>query len=119
MLTPDRLFRLVNEMVFVLLGGLLLTLGLTRAQFFDRHSLAWVIVSAALILWGLRALYKPGQWNLRWQNWTRGSSLVLTGGILVAVAKVPFAWVGPLIAVAGGVLMLRGILGSFFALRPR
>jgi len=28
----------------------------------DRHGSAWLILSIAMILWGLRALYKPGQW---------------------------------------------------------
>jgi hypothetical protein len=70
MLKPDRLMHLMIELIFLLLGGLLVWLGLTRHIFFDRSSLAWTILSAALILWGLRALYKPGQWWARWQIWT-------------------------------------------------
>lgn len=119
MLTPQQLFRLIIEMIFLLLGGLLAWLGASGRLFFDRRSLAWVVISVALILWGLRALYRPGEWRARWQNWTRGLSLVLVGAVMVAIARVPFAWVGPLLALAGALLMLRGILGSFLALRPR
>ena len=119
MLTPDRLFRLITEMIFLLLGGLLVWLGLSGRLFFDRRSLAWVIASVALILWGLRALYSPGEWWARWQNWRRGLSLVLVGVMMVAIARVPFPWVGPLLACAGLLLMARGILGSLLSLRPR
>ena len=65
MLTPDRLFRLLNEMIFLLLGGLLAWVGASGRIFFNRHSLNWVVVSVALILWGLRALMKPGAWQAR------------------------------------------------------
>ena len=117
MLTADRLFRLINEMIFLLLGGLLAWLGLSGRVIPQRHSLPWVVVSVAVILWGLRALYKPGQWRARWQNWTRGLSLALVGGVMLAIARVPFPWVGPLLGLAGVLLMLRGILGSLLALR--
>ena len=119
MLTADRLFRLINEMIFLLLGALLAWLGLSGRLFFDRRSLAWIIVSVALILWGLRALYKPGEWRARWENWTRGLSLVFVGVLMVAISRVPFAWVGPLLALSGALLVLRGILSSFLVLRPR
>ena len=119
MCTPAQLFGFINEMIFLLLGGLLVWLGLARPLFFDRRSLAWVVLSVALILWGLRALYKPGEWRARWQNWTRGLSLVLVGVVMLAIARMPFVWVGPLLAFAGLLLILRGILGSFLSLRPR
>jgi len=64
MLTPERLQRLIIEFIFVLLGALLVWLGLAgpaRGRTVDRHSMAWLVLSVALILWGLRALYKRGQ----------------------------------------------------------
>ena len=42
------------EIIFVLLGLLVVWLGLTGHIFFDRHKLSWLILSLALILWGLR-----------------------------------------------------------------
>ena len=118
MLTPDRLFRLLNEMIFVLLGGLLAWIGISGRIFFDRRSLSWAVVSLAILLWGLRALAKPGEWREQWQNWTRGISLVLTGVLLVAIARVPFGWVGPLLTTAGILLILRGVLASALTFRP-
>ncbi len=53
MFTPERLLRLVIEIIFVLLGLLVVWLGLTGHIFFDRHKLPWLILSVALILWGV------------------------------------------------------------------
>ena len=115
MLTPERPLRLIIEFIFILLGALLIWFafaGPVYGRTVDRHSLSWVILSVVLILWGLRALYKPSQWWLRWQNWTRGLSLVLLGILMLVISRVPFPWVGPLLAVAGGLLVLRGVIGS-------
>src|SRR5713226_854355 len=103
MLTPERFLRFFIELIFVLLGVLMVWLGLV-GRIYDpsryRHSTSWLILSVALILWGLRALYKPGQWWARWENWTRGLSLALLGILMLAITRVPFAWVGPML-VAG------------------
>src|SRR5712664_1357426 len=122
MLTPERLLRLIIELIFILLGGLLIWFafaGPIYGRTVDRHSLSWVILSVVLILWGLRALYKPGQWWLRWQNWTRGLSLVLLGILMLAISRVPFSWVGPLLATGGGLLVLRGLIAVSLLFRPR
>jgi hypothetical protein len=119
MRTPERFLRLMIEFTFILLGGLMLWLGIERRISVDRHSISWLILSAALILWGFRALYKPGQWWLRWENWTRGLSLVLLGILMMAISRVPFSWVGPLLATAGGLLVLRGVVGSILIYRSR
>ena len=122
MLTPERLLRLIIESIFILLGGLLVWFGfagLIYGRTVDRHSTRWLVLSVALVLWGLRALYRPGQWWLRWENWTRGLSLVLLGILMLVISRVPFPWVGPLLATAGGLLVVRGILGSILIFRPK
>jgi len=119
MLTPQRLLRIVIEVIFVFLGALAAWLGLSGQLFFDRHTPTWLILSAALILWGLRALYEPGQWWSRWEHWNRGVSLVVLGVMMLAISRAPFQWVGRLIAVAGAVLVLRGLIGCVLILRPR
>src|ERR1700686_4158604 len=118
MLTPERLLRFMIELIFVLLGLLVIWLGFSRRILGDRHSAAWLILSVALILWGLRALYQPGQWWLRWQNWTRGLSLALLGVLMLVISRVPFLWVGPLLAAGGGLLVLRGMIAAFLNFRP-
>ncbi len=118
MLRPERLLRVFIELIFVLLGFLVIWLGVERRIYVDRHSAAWLILSVALIVWGLRALYSPGQWWLRWQNWTRGLSLALLGVLMVVISRVPFLWVGPMLAAGGGLLVLRGMIATFLIFRP-
>ncbi len=119
MLTPERLLRVTIELIFTLLGVLVAWLALRGHFFVDRHGKTWLILSIVLLLWGLRVLYKPGQWWTRWENWTRGLSLAVLGALMLAITRVPFAWVGPLLAAGGAVLVLRGIIGSALILKPR
>jgi hypothetical protein len=119
MLTPERLLRLMIELIFVMLGVLVAWLGLVRHISVDRHSVSWLILSVALILWGLRALYRPGQWWLRWENWTRGLSFAFLGILMLVISRVSFLWVAPMLAAAGGLLVLRGIIGSALIFRTR
>ncbi|HEY5068435.1 MAG TPA: hypothetical protein VII37_01575 [Candidatus Acidoferrum sp.] len=119
MLTPERLLRVVIEIIFVLLGLLVVWLGLTGHIFFDRHKLPWLVLSVALILWGIRGIYrKPGSKPPQPEDYIRAVSLTALGIVLLAISRVPFAWVGPLLACAGVVLAARGIAGSVLLLRP-
>lgn len=119
MLTTDRLLRIVIELMFVLLGVLVVWLGVTDRIYVDRGTAPWMILSVALILWGLYAFYRPGRAWLRGERWTRGLSLILLGVVMLAIARAPFLWVGKLFALAGLVLVLRGLVGSVLVLRPR
>jgi hypothetical protein len=119
MLTPQRALRLMIEIIFVLLGVLVLWLALTGRVLVERQKPSWLILSGALILWGLRALYGPNKWWARWENWTRGLSLTLLGIVMLAIYRVPFLWVGPLLATAGVLMGLRGIIGAALVFRPR
>ena len=119
MLSPARLTQLLTEFVFLLLGALVMWLAARGRIYFDRHGSGWLILSVGLIAWGLLALAKPGQFWARWQKWTRGGSLVLLGVVMLALSRVPFDWVVKLLAVAGLILLVRGILGSLLILRQR
>ena len=119
MLTPQQVLRITIEIIFVLLGGLVVWLGLTGHILFDRRKPGWLLLSVAVILWGLRALFKPVQWWSRTEQWTRGLSLMLLGLVMLAISRVPFFWVGRLLAFAGLVLIFRGLIGSILIFRPR
>lgn len=119
MLTPQQVLRITIEIIFVLLGALVVWLGLTQHILFDRHKPGWLLLSGAIIVWGLRALYKPvPAWSPA-ERWTRGLSLALLGMVMLAIARVPFPWVGPLLALAGVLLALRGLIGAALIFRPR
>jgi hypothetical protein len=119
MLTPQQLLRTIIEIIFVLLGGLVAWLGLSGHILFDRRKPGWLLLSVAVILWGLRALYKPVRWWSRLETWTRGLSLILLGAVMLAISRVPFLWVGPLLALAGVLLTMRGLIGVALIFRPR
>lgn len=119
MLSPARLTQLVVEIIFLLLGLLVVWLGATGHINFDRHGMGWLIISIGVVAWGLLALGKPGAWSARSQKWNRGGSLVVLGLLMLAISRVPFVWVGRLLAVCGLVLIARGILGSALILKQR
>jgi hypothetical protein len=122
MLSPARLTELLTEIVFLLLGALLLWFAANqRIDFsrFDRRGVGWLVLSVALLAWGLLAVAKPAQFWARWQKWNRGGSLILLGLLMLAIRRAPFDWVVKLLAVAGLVLVARGIIGSLLILRQR
>jgi hypothetical protein len=117
MLTSDKTLRLSIEIIFVLLGALVIWLGLTAHIFFDRRRPSWLLLSIALFLWGARALYQPGKYCSRSENFTRGLSMLLLGVVMLAISRVPFSLVGPLLALGGVLLLLRGLAGSVLVFR--
>ena len=119
MLSPARMSQSIVELVFVLLGALVIFLGINQRIYFDRHGVAWLVLSVALIAWGLMALARPGQWWANWQKWNRGGSLILLGALMLAISRVTFLWVPKLLVLAGVVLMARGIFGSFLIFKQR
>jgi hypothetical protein len=119
MLTPQSALRLMIEIIFVLLGGLVIWLALTGRILVERTKPSWLILGGALILWGLRVLYGSNKWWARWENWTRGLSLFLLGLVMLAISRVPFPWVAPLLAAAGVLMAVRGLIGATLVFRPR
>jgi hypothetical protein len=119
MLSPARLSQLIVEVIFLMLGVLVVWLGVTGHINFDRRGMYWLIISLGVTAWGLLALARPGQWWMRWQKWNRGGSLVLLGLLMLAMTRVPFDVVGKLLAACGVVLALRGVIGSMLILKQQ
>ena len=118
MLSPARLTELLVEFVFLLLGALVVWLGVTRHINFVPGGTGWLVISVALVVWGLIAFAKSGPLSARWQKWIRGSSLLL-GILMLAMMRAPFMWMGNLLALAGIVLLARGLAGMLLILRQR
>ncbi len=119
--TPAQLFRLLNELVFVLLGLLLLLVAISgRFLFFNRRSVVWVGLGAFLVYYGLRAWWKARGLRVRREVATaavRAGSLALLGAMMLAIAWVPFRYIAPLLGVAGGILALRGLVSAVLVSR--
>jgi hypothetical protein len=111
--SAPHLFHLVTEMIFMLAGALLLWVALTGRYLFDARRPSWLLLAAILILWGLRAWRRSRLVPVRGARLAArlgGASLALVGVILFSLAWMPLGWVGLLLAIAGGVFVLRGLL---------
>lgn len=120
MLNPANLFRLLNELVFVLLGVLLVWVAVARRFFFSRPGPAWIGLGAFLIYWGLRAWSRGARRPSRCEAAAaaaRGASFALLGAIMLGMVWAPTRWTAPLLGSAGTVLMLRGLVGAVLAAR--
>jgi hypothetical protein len=120
MLNPANLFRMMTEMIFVLLGCVLIGLGLTNRYMFNPRSPAWLGLGVVLIYWGARAWMKTtraARTNDRMVARVSGASLVLVGFLMLGLVALEYRWVGPVLAIAGVVLAVRGLAGAILSLR--
>ncbi len=120
MLSPANVFRLLNELVFVLLGVLLVWVARTGRYSFNRRAPGWIALGAFLVYWGLRAWWRDGRQASRGEAaaaGVRGASLTLMGGMMLGIVWVPFRWTAPLLGAAGAVLMLRGLVSAVLVAR--
>jgi hypothetical protein len=120
MLNPANLFRMMSEMIFVLLGCVLIMLGLSNRFMFNPRSPAWLGLGVILIYWGARAWVKTGRAaraSERMVARVGGASLLLVGFMMLGLVAVEYRWVGIVLAIAGGILALRGLAGAVLSLR--
>ena len=120
MLSPANLFRMMTEMIFVLLGCFLAFLGLSNRFMFNPRSPAWLGLGAVLVYWGARGWTKTtraARTSDRTVARVAGASLILVGSMMLALAVVEFRWVGIVLAVAGAILAVRGLAGAVLSLR--
>jgi hypothetical protein len=112
-----NLFRLLSEFIVLLLGGLLILIALTRTVGLPAYPVALVILGVVLIYWGGRASIRPELPAQRWSTRIRAGSLVLVGLLVLAMRFLPLRYVALPLAIAGGVLVVRGIAGAMLLLR--
>ena len=121
MQNANQLFRIINEIIFVLVGALLLWVAFTGRYIFNARQPAWLILSAAMILWGLRTYRQARRVpERRWRYAAHigGGSLVLVGTLLLSLAWTPLRLAGFVLAAAGGLFILRGLITAAMMLRP-
>jgi hypothetical protein len=115
--TPNsnQLFRLINEMVFLLVGALLLWVGLfgRYLHLFDPRQATWLIATSVLMVWGVytwRGAPRFAAAKERLAIRIGGASLILAGLVLLSLAWAPFRWAGVLLAAAGAIFVVRGLV---------
>ena len=86
MLSTNTLLRLFNELVLLLLGGLLVWVALSGRFFPDRRSTPWLGLGVFLLYWGFRAAARAGRYASRWEHYVRGGSLALVGLVMLGIA---------------------------------
>jgi hypothetical protein len=118
------MIRLLTETVFMLAGALLLFVGLTGrfVAGFNARGPAWLLLAAILVVWGLRALRNsrlvPVR-RLRLAAQLGGVSLMAVGAIMFSLSWMRFGLVGPLLAVAGAIFIVRGLVtAAILAVTP-
>ena len=117
MQTPANLFRLLNEFIMLLLGAMLILLSASNRIGLPSRPALWYALGAALVIWGLRTGMRPVSKAANEHAAIRGGSLILVGLIILGVPLVSLRYEAVLLALAGGVLVLRGLLGSVLVVR--
>ena len=122
MMSAAKLLRLLVELIFVLLGSLLAWVAVTGRYFFNRRAPAWIALGAFLIYWGSRAGLRARRNVSRAESAAsavRSASLVVVGALMLGIAGLPFPWVGRLMGLVAGTLVVRGIVSTtLFARLP-
>lgn len=111
----------MTEMIFALLGGFLIWLGLSGMFVFNPRKPAWLGLGTVLVFWGImawvrtrRAARSAERTSVR----VGGVSLVLVGLMMLGLVFLEFRWIGTMLAMAGGILVLRGLINAGLSLLP-
>lgn len=115
MTSTTQLFRLMNEVVFVLLGALLGWAAFTGHYYFNPRNMTWILLAGLLVAYGVvAAMWSSGPRSIAM---VRGGSLVIVGLIMLALSHVILRWVQPMLILAGAALALRGIIVAVLVMR--
>src|ERR1700704_2404419 len=112
MFNPANLFRMLTEILF--------WVGLSSRFMFDPRKPAWLGLGAVLVYWGARAWMKTRHAARTAERTTvrvGGASLALVGLMMLSLVFVEFRWVGTVLAMAGGILILRGLVSAGLSIR--
>jgi hypothetical protein len=113
--STTHLFRLMNEVVFVLLGALLAWAAFTGHYYFNPRNMTWILLAGLLVAYGVvAAMWSSGPRSI---SIVRGGALIIVGLIMLALSHVILRWVEPMLILAGATLALRGVIVSVLVLR--
>lgn len=109
--------RFLIEVIVAMLGGFILWLALLSHRVPDRHASSWMMVGVLLMVWGAFTFLRARGLRTYWLDRVGGISLLVVGGLMLVLTRVPFEWVAPMFAAIGGLLVVRGLVGVFLATR--
>lgn len=109
--------RFLIEVIVAMLGGLILWLALLSHKIPDRHASSWLMAGVVLMAWGAFTFFRARGLRTYWLDRVGGISLLLVGGLMLVLTRVPFEWVTPMFAAIGGLLVARGLAGVLLAAR--
>lgn len=112
MATGTNIFRLLNEIVLLLLGGLLILLAATHALSLPSRPVLLIILGAIFIFWASRAWARPAPNAGRFEAAVRAGSLAIVGILLIAIPFLSLGHTNALLEAAGAVLVIRGLVGA-------
>lgn len=110
--TTANLFSLLNEIVVLLLGGLLILLAATRVLALPSRPVLLIVLGAIFILWASRAWASPAPNAGRFEAAVRSGSLAIVGVLLIAIPLLSLRHANLLLELAGAVLVIRGLVGA-------
>jgi len=107
--------RFLIEVIVAMLGGFILWLALLSHRIPDRHASSWLALGVVLMAWGAITFFRARGLQTYWLDRVGGISLLLVGGLMLVLTRVPFEWVTPMFAAIGGLLVARGLVGVLLA----
>jgi len=102
--------RLLIEVIVAMLGGFILWLALVSHRIPDRHARSWLTVGVLLMVWGAFTFLRAKGLRTYWVDRVGGISLLVGGGLMLVLMRVPFELVTPMFAAVGGLFVLRGLV---------
>lgn len=114
--TPN-LFRLLNELIVLLLGGFLVQLAATHRMALPSHPGVMILLGFIFIFWAARAWSRPAPGEGKLLTVVRAGSLGVVGILLLAIPLLGLRRGTMLIEIAGAVLVVRGLICAGLSFR--
>lgn len=115
--TTPNLFRLLNEFIVMLLGGILVLLSATHRMALPSHPGVLIVLGFVFIFWAARAWSRPSPGEGKMLTGVRAGSLGVVGILLIAIPLLGLRRSTMLIEVAGIVLVVRGLICAGLSFR--
>jgi hypothetical protein len=107
-------FRLLSEFILLCLGALLLVIAVSGRVAMRVNPIGLILIAILFLYMAARAWTKPEEGVTRAQTYIRAASLAIVGIVLLNIALFHSKYSMVLLAIAGAVLIVRGLLTAIF-----